>query len=107
MLVAPDVTHTWSHFMYPYSLVACVGIGLAYRGPVTVRAVAALPLAAYAASAARYLGEPAWNSMAHSIHGRLAAVRGTSVVHSGPGLGTQVDLTVPLPAAREARGVTG
>ncbi|MFE9206303.1 sensor histidine kinase [Micromonospora sp. NPDC007230] len=45
--------------------------------------------------------------MAQSIHGRLAAVRGASVVHTRPGLGTQVDLTVPLAAVRETRGVTG
>jgi hypothetical protein len=66
-LTAPVDYNTWANFMYPFSLIEVLIVGL---GLVRLRGVilAALALAAtYAASAAEIHGDPVWNVLPNAV----------------------------------------
>jgi hypothetical protein len=59
---APGYGHTWAYFVYPFSLIAIIGVGLSFRRLPAVLAVSALPAAVYAAANVALLREAPWNA---------------------------------------------
>ena len=60
--VPPDAVHTWAFYMYPFTLIVCVGIGAGYPKLWQVLAGAGGLAAAYLVAALAFLGEPTWNA---------------------------------------------
>jgi signal transduction histidine kinase len=60
--VPPAAVHTWAFFMYPFTLLVCVGIGAGYRKLWQVLAGAGGLASAYLLAALAFLGEPTWNA---------------------------------------------
>ena len=53
---------TWAFFVYPFSVIAIVGVGLSFRRLPAVLAVGALPAAVYAVVNVALLNETPWNA---------------------------------------------
>jgi signal transduction histidine kinase len=53
---------TWTYFVYQYSLIMIVGVGLSFRRLPVMFAVSAVPAAVYAAVSITQLGETPWNA---------------------------------------------
>lgn len=66
-LASPQYGHTWAYFMYPFTLIASVGIGMTYRRPGVVVAMTTVLAGAYAASAMTFHGDPAWNVTPNAV----------------------------------------
>lgn len=60
-LTAPTDGHTWVHFMYPFTLITSIGIGLSYRRLRTVNCMTLLVAGSYALSAHVLHRDPLWN----------------------------------------------
>jgi signal transduction histidine kinase len=61
-VVPASASHSWAFFMYPFSLLVCVGIGAGYRRLWQAFAGAATPAAGYLVAAFAVLGDPGWNA---------------------------------------------
>ncbi len=59
--------NTWADFMYPFTIIASIGIGLGYRNLFMVLGAAALLAITYGASAVLVHHDPAWNTVPNSI----------------------------------------
>lgn len=66
-LATPVDGHTWAHFMYPFTIVTSVAIGLGLRRPVWVAAATIVLAAAYATSAVVLHHDPVWNVMPNAL----------------------------------------
>lgn len=66
-LTAPRDYHTWANFMYPFSLLAVLGIGAGLRRLPTALAVTTLLVAGYLGSAVFLHGDPLWNVFPDSL----------------------------------------
>jgi signal transduction histidine kinase len=62
-LTTPADGHTWIYFMYPFSMIASVGIGLAFRRLCSVLVITACLAGAYVAAAIGLHGDPPWNTL--------------------------------------------
>jgi signal transduction histidine kinase len=60
--VPVSTVHSWAFFMYPFTLIACVGVGVGYRQLWQVLAAAGGLASAYFISALLLLNEPTWNA---------------------------------------------
>jgi signal transduction histidine kinase len=60
--VPANAVHSWAFFMYPFTLLACVGVGAGYERLWQVVAGAAGLASAYLVAALVILGEPTWNA---------------------------------------------
>jgi signal transduction histidine kinase len=60
---APDDDQTWVFYMYPFSMVSAVAIGLAHQRLRSVLAVTACLTAAYIVAADAVHHDPAWNTL--------------------------------------------
>jgi signal transduction histidine kinase len=61
-LTAPGDGFTWANFMYPFTIITSVGIGLTYRRLLTVESLTLLLAASFAMSAVVVHRDPAWNA---------------------------------------------
>ncbi|HEV3170884.1 MAG TPA: ATP-binding protein [Actinocrinis sp.] len=59
--------NTWADFMYPFTIIASIGIGLGYRSLFTVLGAAAFLATTYGTSAVLVHHDPAWNTVPNSI----------------------------------------
>ena len=59
--------NTWADFMYPFSIIASIGIGLGYRSLFTVLGAAVFLAIAYGTSAVLVHHDPVWNTVPNSI----------------------------------------
>jgi signal transduction histidine kinase len=66
-LTAPRDGHTWAHFMYPFSLLVSIGIGLGLPRLRAVLALTAFLAAGYATSAVYLHGDPVWNVLPNTV----------------------------------------
>jgi signal transduction histidine kinase len=66
-LAAPGYGHSWAFFMYPFTLITSLGIGMTYRRPATVAAMTAVLAGAYCAAAMTILRDPAWNVTPNTV----------------------------------------
>jgi signal transduction histidine kinase len=55
-------SQTWAYFIYQYSLITIVGVGLSFRRLPAMLAVSAVPAAVYGVIAATQMGETTWNA---------------------------------------------
>ena len=62
-LTAPADSHSWAHFMYPFTIITCFGIGLAYSRLGTVVCATSVLAVGYGASAVVYHHDPVWNML--------------------------------------------
>ncbi|MBV9383872.1 MAG: ATP-binding protein [Streptosporangiaceae bacterium] len=60
-LTAPADGHTWVYFMYPFTVITCYSIGIAYRRQPAVIAVSSVLAGGYALSAIMIHHDPPWN----------------------------------------------
>lgn len=67
LLTAPRDFHTWANFMYPFSLLVSVAIGVAFRRLATGLVLTTILAAAYATTAVLLRGEPAWNVLPNGL----------------------------------------
>ncbi|AQZ67221.1 sensor histidine kinase [[Actinomadura] parvosata subsp. kistnae] len=65
-LLAPEGSHTWAYFMYPFSLLACVGVGVAITRPAPMLAATAALAASYLVAQFGYMGG-GWNDLPNTI----------------------------------------
>jgi signal transduction histidine kinase len=61
-LVLATAVHSWAFFMYPFTLIVCVGIGAGYQRLWQVLAGATGLASAYLVAALVIFAEPAWNA---------------------------------------------
>src|SRR5262245_37840147 len=61
-LVPATAVHSWAFFMYPFTLIVCVGIGAGYERLWQVLAGATGLASAYLVAALAIFGEPSWNA---------------------------------------------
>jgi signal transduction histidine kinase len=66
-LTPPASGHTWADFMYPFTIITCLGIGAAYRRAPVVFAVTTGLAASYALSAVYLNHATWWNTAANSV----------------------------------------
>jgi hypothetical protein len=66
-LTAPRDGFTWAHFMYPFTIITCTGIGLTYRRLITVESLTAALATTYALSAVLVHHDPAWNTLPNAL----------------------------------------
>ena len=66
-LTAPKDFTTWVHFMYPFSLIASIALGVAFTRLRTVAALTALIVVSYTASAVAVHKDPFWNSAPNAL----------------------------------------
>lgn len=66
-LTPPATGHTWADFMYPFSIITCLGIGAAYRRASVVFAVTVALAASYALSSVYLNHANWWNTAANSV----------------------------------------
>ncbi|WP_345443343.1 sensor histidine kinase [Actinoallomurus vinaceus] len=59
--------HSWGYFMYPYSLLAGVGIGLGMRPGLSLACGTGVLMGGYIGSALTELGDPVWNVIPNSL----------------------------------------
>jgi signal transduction histidine kinase len=73
---APGYGDTWAYFVYPFSVIAIIGVGLSFRRLPAVLAVSAVPAAVYAAVNVAQMGETPWNAaldaMAYLLNSSVA-----------------------------------
>jgi signal transduction histidine kinase len=62
-LTAPQYYGTWVNFMYPFTVVTSVGIGLAFRRLPSAALVTTVLAVGYVCSAVMLHGEPVWNAL--------------------------------------------
>lgn len=62
-LTAPTNAQTWIYFMYPFSLITSVGIGLTFRRLSSILWVTTCLAGTYVASAIGLHDDPAWNAL--------------------------------------------
>lgn len=67
VLTAPEDLHTWVHFMYPFSLIAVIAIGLTYPGVRVVGTLATLVAVSYVVSAIVAHHDPFWNTAPNAL----------------------------------------
>lgn len=67
LLTAPRDYNTWANFMYPFSLLVAVAVGVAFRRLATGVAVTTLMAAAYATTAIVVHGDPVWNVLPNGL----------------------------------------
>ncbi|MGW5327585.1 sensor histidine kinase [Streptomyces sp. NPDC004014] len=66
-LTAPQDGATWAHFMYPFTILTCVGIGLTYQRLLTVEMFTLVLALTYATSAILIHHDPAWNTLPNAL----------------------------------------
>jgi signal transduction histidine kinase len=66
-ITAPGYGDTWAYFVYPFSVIAIVGVGLSFRRLPAVLAFSAVPAAAYAAVNIAQMGETPWNAALDAV----------------------------------------
>jgi hypothetical protein len=66
-LTVPAYGHSWAYFMYPFTLLTSIGIGLAWHRPRQVAGYTALLAGSYMASAMFILHDPAWNTPPNTV----------------------------------------
>ncbi|WP_194905386.1 sensor histidine kinase [Catenulispora rubra] len=66
-LTAPRDFHTWVHFMYPFSLIACIALGVTFTRLRTVAGLTILIVASYTTSAVLQHHDPLWNSAPNAL----------------------------------------
>jgi signal transduction histidine kinase len=75
VVIMPVHGHTWAYFIYPFSLVAIIGVGLSFRRLSAVVAVSAVPAAVYSLLSVLLQHVPPWNatldSMSYLLHSGL------------------------------------
>jgi signal transduction histidine kinase len=59
---APVQGDPWAYFVYPFSLIAIIGVGLSLRPLPAVLAISAVPAAVYVIVNGTFLGETPWNA---------------------------------------------
>jgi signal transduction histidine kinase len=64
---APGYGDTWAYFVYPFSVIAIVGVGLSFRRLPAVLAITAVPAVVYAAVNVAQMGEAPWNATLDAI----------------------------------------
>ncbi|HXA60974.1 MAG TPA: ATP-binding protein [Streptosporangiaceae bacterium] len=66
-LTVPSDGHTWIHFMYPFTIIISVGIGLGYRRLSAVLVATACLSTSYAISAVLLHHDPVWNTIPNAV----------------------------------------
>ncbi len=66
-LTAPADGHSWAYFMYPFTLLTSIGIGLAWHRPHQAAGYTVLLAGSYMASAMFILHDPAWNTPPNTV----------------------------------------
>ena len=75
-IIRPVPGDTWAYFVYPFSLIAVIGVGLSIRRLAAVLAVCAAPAAVYGLVNVLFRDEALWNAALDSL---------SYVLHSGVG----------------------
>jgi signal transduction histidine kinase len=92
-LTAPAYGHTWVFFMYPFSLVSSVAIGLAYRRPGSVLGLTACLAGTYVAAALGLHHDLAWNVLPNTGSYFANTVVAWAVARYVRGAGARLDET--------------
>jgi signal transduction histidine kinase len=66
-LTAPRDAHTWVHFMYPFSLIAAIAIGVTFDRIRSVAGLTVLLVASYITSSIAWHHDPFWNSAPNAV----------------------------------------
>ncbi len=66
-LTAPADGHSWAYFMYPFTMLTSIGIGLAWHRPRQVAGYTAVLAGSYMASAIFVLNDPLWNTLPNTF----------------------------------------
>jgi signal transduction histidine kinase len=67
LLLAPEGNHTWAYFMYPFSLLAAVGVGVALVRPAPMLLATGALAACYLIAELGYIGGSGWNEVPNTI----------------------------------------
>jgi hypothetical protein len=66
-VVPAAASHSWAFFMFPFSLLVCIGVGAGYRRLWQALAGAAVLASGYLVAAFAVLDEPAWNAGPNAV----------------------------------------
>ncbi|MEV4759539.1 ATP-binding protein [Micromonospora sp. NPDC049559] len=94
--------HTWVFFMYPFALLAVLGIALAARTLPVVAALVGLIAVAYAVAAVTIVGDPTWNVVPNAVPYLANAGVAWAVAGTLRRSGADLDRATAATARREA-----
>ncbi len=66
-LLAPEGDHTWAYYMYPFSLLAAVGVGVALVRPIPMLAATGALAAAYLVAEFAFIGGSGFNEVPNTL----------------------------------------